>query len=97
MQGASAFDLQQPAFRLDAADRGKASRLASGREHAMTRHDDRERIATEGLSDGTRQTRSPRRVAISPYVSVSPGGIARVSVYTRRSKSGTPAHIECDR
>ena len=37
--------------------RGEAADLAAGGEHAMARHDDRERIAPERLPDGARRAR----------------------------------------
>jgi len=68
MQSASAFDLQQPPFRLDATNGREATGLAASRDHPMTRHDDRERIAPECLPDRSRQglvAEASRDLAIS--------------------------------
>src|SRR6266436_8285715 len=51
-----ALDRQHAALRGDAPLRGKAADLAAGGEHAMARHDDRERISAERLPDGACRT-----------------------------------------
>ena len=47
-----ALDREHAELRADAAVGGEAAHLAAGGEHAMAGHDDRERVAAEGLADG---------------------------------------------
>src|SRR5262249_39115705 len=54
-----AFDRQHSLFCRDTALSGKAADLAAGGEHAMTRHDDRERVAPERLPDRAGCTGGP--------------------------------------
>ena len=58
-----AFDREQAELGRDAAVGGEAAELAAGREHAMARHDDRERVAPERLPHGARRAAraEPRR------------------------------------
>ena len=49
-----AFEREQAQLRRDAAVRREAAELAAGREHAVAGHDDRERVAPEGLTHGAR-------------------------------------------
>ena len=58
-----AFDREQAELRRDATIRGEAADLAAGREHAMARHDDRERVSPECLPYGARRAgrAEPRR------------------------------------
>src|SRR5262249_14073061 len=60
---ARAFDREQAQLGRHAAVGGEAAGLAAGREHAMARHDDRERVASERLPDVARQPTfaEPRR------------------------------------
>src|SRR5215470_15079197 len=52
---ARAFDREQAQLGRHAAVGGEAAGLAAGREHAMARHDDWERVASERLPDVARQ------------------------------------------
>ena len=47
-----ALDREHAELRAGAAVGGEAAHLAAGGEHAMAGHDDRERVAAEGLADG---------------------------------------------
>src|SRR5580693_10619737 len=51
-----AFDSQKPQLGHDTARRGEAADLAAGGQHAMTGHDDGNRILSERLTDVARQT-----------------------------------------
>ena len=53
-------------------------------DDTVTRHDDGKRVVAERFADLARVTRIPTRLAISPYVSVRPGAIVRVTSYTLR-------------
>src|SRR5215831_11020887 len=53
--GARAFDREEAQLGGDAAIGGEAAGLAAGREHAMARHDERERVSPERLPDVARQ------------------------------------------
>src|SRR5207245_6777274 len=62
-----ALDRQHAALGGDAPLGGKAADLAAGGEHAMARHNDRERISAERLPDrprGTGHADPPRDVAV---------------------------------
>src|SRR6516162_2439536 len=61
--GARAFDREQAQLGGDAAVGGEAAGLPAGGEHAMARHDDRERVSSERLPDVARQPpfAEPRR------------------------------------
>ena len=50
------LDRQQAQLGAHAAGRGKSAGLAAGRQHAVARHDDRERILPKRLRDVARQT-----------------------------------------
>src|SRR5262245_52542318 len=52
---ARAFDREQPQFGRDSAIGGESAGLAAGGEHAMARHDERERVSPERLSDVARE------------------------------------------
>src|SRR5262249_28866305 len=60
---ARAVDREEPQLGRDAAVGGQAAGLAPGREHAMARHDERERVSSERLPDVARQPpfAEPRR------------------------------------
>src|SRR5438067_5868456 len=47
-----AFDREHTEFCRDAAYGGETTRFASGSQHAMAGHDNRERVSSKGLSDG---------------------------------------------
>src|SRR5215469_1297855 len=49
-----AFELQELAFRLDAAAAGIADELAVGAGDAVARQEDRQRVAAAGNTDGAR-------------------------------------------
>ncbi len=51
---ARALDVQHAHLGGAPAVRGKAADAPAGREHAVTRHDDGERVLPEGLPDGAR-------------------------------------------
>src|SRR5215813_4105468 len=52
---ARAFNREQAQLGRHAAVGGEAAGLAAGREHAMARYDDRERVSPERLPDVARQ------------------------------------------
>src|SRR5499427_3512692 len=52
---ARAFDREQAQLGGDAAVGGEAAGLAAGGEHAMARHDERERVSSERLPDVARE------------------------------------------
>jgi len=62
-----ALDREEAELGRDAAVRGEAADLAAGREHAMARHYDRERVSRERLPHGARRaarTEPGRDVAV---------------------------------
>src|SRR5215475_10274378 len=60
---ARAFDREQAQLGRHAAIGGETAGLAAGREHAMARHDERERVSPERLPDVAREAAfaEPRR------------------------------------
>src|SRR4029434_1591509 len=78
MQRASTLDLEKTPLGVDTTRRGEPSRLAAGREHAMTRYDDGERIAPERLPHGTRET----------HVAETDGDVAVCESLAERNRTG---------
>ena len=90
------FDREQPELRRDAAVGGEAADLSPGREHAMARHDDRERVSPQGLAHGARRA---GRAEPCRDVAVRERGTRRYrarDLVDAAVEGRHAAHVECD-
>jgi hypothetical protein len=53
LRSTGSLDTEQPTFQGDSADRREPAQSTARPDHSMTRDDERHRVSTEGLTDGS--------------------------------------------